>query len=385
MSFENYKYVVVGSGFFGAVVAERLAYDFGKPVLVLEKRNHVGGNCHSVDHAETGIHYHIYGTHIFHTSDREVWEYINKFTDFNGYHHQVLTTHRDKVYQMPINLETINSYYGLNLRPFEVSTFIAEEVGKTGITNPRNFEEKAVSMVGRPLYEAFIKGYTTKQWGCPPDQLPATLLQRLPFRTSYDENYFFDPWQGIPLLGYSSIFDKLLNNPKIRVELNTDFFSIQHELAGDACVVYTGPLDKLFDYRHGHLEWRSLSFEEEVLDVQDYQGTSVMNYADENVPYTRIHEPRHLHPEKDYTESQTLTIKEYSRQGSSDDPYYPVGGDRNRAILEKYLIDVSRNNNLFVGGRLGDYKYYDMDQTIAVALRTYKQIRDRTQNEPKPR
>ncbi|MBC8376467.1 MAG: UDP-galactopyranose mutase [FCB group bacterium] len=376
MSFERYKYVVVGSGFFGAVVAERIASELSEPVLVLEKREHTGGNCHSADHAETGIHYHRYGTHIFHTSNQEVWDYICKFTDFNGYHHQVLTTYQDKVYQMPINLETINNFYNLNLKPFEVSTFIEAEVSKSGITNPGNFEEKAISMVGRTLYEAFIKGYTAKQWGCDPSQLPATLLQRLPFRTNYDENYFFDPWQGIPLQGYSAIFDKLLASPKIQVELNTDFLSVKHKLAQDACIVYTGPLDKLFDYRHGQLEWRSLSFQEEVMGVQDFQGTSVMNYAEESILYTRIHEPRHLHPEKDYAMEQTLTIKEYSHQGNSEDPYYPVGGEKNKDILKKYRVEVSGQENLFVGGRLGDYKYYDMDQTIAAALRTYKRIRD---------
>ncbi|NQT61438.1 MAG: UDP-galactopyranose mutase [Candidatus Marinimicrobia bacterium] len=376
MSFERYKYVVVGSGFFGAVIAERIASELGEPVLMLEKREHTGGNCHSVDHAETGIHYHRYGTHIFHTHNQEVWDYINKFTEFNGYHHQVLTTYQNKVYQMPINLETINSFYNLNLKPFEVSTFIEAEVHKSGINSPGNFEEKAISMVGRALYEAFIKGYTAKQWGCDPSQLPATLLQRLPFRTNYDENYFFDPWQGIPRQGYSAIFDKLLASPKIQVELNTDFFSVKHKLAQDACIVYTGPLDKLFDYSHGQLEWRSLSFEEEVMGVQDFQGTSVMNYAEESIPYTRIHEPRHLHPEKDYAKDQTLTIKEYSHSGNSEDPYYPVGGKKNKAILKKYKVEVSGQENLFVGGRLGDYKYYDMDQTIAAALRTYEQIRE---------
>ncbi len=376
MSFERYKYVVVGSGFFGAVIAERIANQLGEPVLVLEKRNHTGGNCYSVDHAETGIHYHFYGTHIFHTSNRDVWDYVNRFTEFNGYYHQVLTTFENKVYQMPINLETINSFYGLNLKPFEVSTFIETEAHKSGITKPHNFEEKAIAMMGSPLYEAFLKGYTFKQWGCDPKSLPSSLLNRLPFRTNYNESYFFDPWQGIPLNGYSSIFEKLLINPKIRVEMNTDFFSVRHKLDRDALVVYTGPIDKLFDYRHGHLEWRSLIFEEEVAGVQDFQGTSVMNYAEASIPYTRIHEPRHLHPEKDYSESQTLLIKEYARRGSSEDPFYPMGGQRNRAILKKYEAEVSKQKNLLVGGRLGEYKYYDMDQTIAAALHTYEIIRD---------
>ena len=374
MGLQTYKFVIVGSGFFGAVMAERIANDLGERVLVIEKRAHTGGNCHSLDHPETDIHYHLYGTHIFHTSDEEVWEYINRFTDFNSYHHQVLTTFKNKVYQMPINLETINSFYGLNLKPFEVSTFIKSEAHKSGIVQPSNFEEKAISMMGYPLYEAFIKGYTAKQWGCDPKQLPSSLLKRLPFRTNYNESYFFDPWQGIPIHGYSSIFDKLLVNPRIQVQLKTDFFEIREKLADDAIIIYSGPIDKLFGYKYGRLEWRGLSFEEQIIELGDFQGTSVMNYAEEQIPYTRIHEPRHLQPEKMYPDNQTLTIKEFSHADKGEDPYYPLGGEQNKVLLEKYQEELIHAKNLFVGGRLGDYKYYDMDQTIAAALRTYAKI-----------
>ncbi len=376
MSFERYKYVVVGSGFFGAVIAERIANKLNEPVLVLEKREHTGGNCHSMDHPETGIHYHRYGTHIFHTSDRMVWDYINKFTEFNGYHHQVLTTHMDRVYQMPINLETINSFYSMNLKPFEVRSLIEGEVEKAGIDEPTNFEEKAISMVGQPLYEAFIKGYSAKQWGCDPKDLPASLLKRLPFRTNYDENYFFDPWQGVPLHGYNAIFDKLLLNPKIQVELKTDFFSIRDKLARNAKVIYSGPIDRLFEYKFGRLEWRRLSFEQSIRNVADFQGISVMNYADKHIPYTRIHEPRHLHPEKKYPKDLTLTIQEFSHSDTGEDPYYPLGGEKNRKMFQRYGEELLQHKNLLVGGRLGDYKYYDMDQTIASALRTYDKISD---------
>lgn len=376
MRLQTYKYVVVGSGFFGAVMAERIANGLGEPVLVIEKRDHTGGNCHSVSHTETGIHYHLYGTHIFHTSDGEIWKYINRFTEFNGYRHQVLTTYRNKVYQMPINLETINSFYGLNLKPFEVTAFIRAEAQKAGIEQPSNFEEKAISMMGYPLYEAFIMGYTAKQWGCDPKQLPASILKRLPFRTNYDESYFFDRWQGIPIHGYSSIFDKLLANSRIQVELKTDFFEIRDKLAEDAKIIYSGPIDKLFGNKHGRLEWRSLSFEEQIREVGDFQGTSVMNYAEEKVPYTRIHEPRHLHPEKVYPDNQTLTIKEFSHADKGEDPSYPLGGEQNKALLGKYQRELIQQKHLFVGGRLGDYKYYDMDQTIAAAFRTYDKIRN---------
>ncbi len=365
---------MIGSGFFGAVLAERIANDLDAPVLVIEKRQHTGGNSHSLNHPGTGIHYHLYGTHIFHTRDREVWRYINRFTEFNGYRHQVLTTYQNRVYQMPINLETINSFYDMNLKPYEVQDFIKDEVSKSGQIEKDNFEGKAISMMGKPLYEAFIKGYTSKQWGCEPGQLPATILKRLPFRTNYDENYFFDPWQGIPLEGYAAIFDKLLTHPKIRVELNTDFFDIKHLLGADAKIIYTGPIDKLFDYKLGKLEWRRLVFEEQLKNVADYQGTSVMNYSDIQIPYTRIHEPRHLHPEKSYSQDQTLTIKEFSRKDDGSDPYYPIGGAKNRNLYNEYHKELLKQKKILVGGRLGDYKYYDMDQTIAAALQLYNQL-----------
>ena len=372
MELSGLKYLVVGAGFFGSVIAERIAHDLGERVLVVEKRDHIGGNSHSQDDDETGIHYHTYGTHIFHTGNKDVWDYINRFTEFNGYFHQVLTTYKNRVYQMPINLETINSFYNINLKPYEVDDFLADEIAKEDIQAPWNFEEKAITLIGRPLYEAFIKGYTKKQWQKDPAQLPAEILQRLPFRKNYNESYYFSRWQGIPLMGYTAIFESLLSDTKIDVMLNTDFFDIRDAIPASTCVIYSGPIDKFFDYKYGTLEWRTLTFEQEVKDVEDFQGTAVMNYAEESIPYTRIHEPRHLHPERDYTKEKSLIIKEYSKGGAGLDPYYPIDNDVNRAIFDQYDHDARALENVYIGGRLGDYRYYDMHHTIGRALELYE-------------
>ena len=370
----EYNYIIAGAGFYGAVIAERIANDLKKPVLVLEKRNHIGGNCYSEINEETGIEYHKYGTHIFHTSDEKVWKYINRFTEFNSYYHQVLTTYNDRVYQMPINLETINSFYNKNLKPSEVQAFLAKEIEKENLEekDPENFEEKAISMIGRPLYEAFIRGYTKKQWGVDPKELPAAILKRLPFRTNYNESYYFSKWQGIPLEGYTAIFKKLLASPLIKVELNSDYLKLRDTLPKDAIVIYSGPIDAYFDYRYGRLSWRSLEFEESVVNVPDYQGTSVMNYGNEEVPFTRIHEPSHLHPEREPHASKSLIIKEFSISDDGTNPYYPLSNPRNKELFERYRQDAEKEPNLIVGGRLGDYKYYDMHHTIGQALETYE-------------
>ncbi|OGH68384.1 MAG: UDP-galactopyranose mutase [Candidatus Magasanikbacteria bacterium RIFCSPLOWO2_02_FULL_44_11] len=374
-NYSAYDYVIIGAGFFGSVIAERIANELNKRVLIIEKRDHIGGNCYSVDDVETKIHYHKYGTHIFHTSSPKVWDYISRFTEFNSYFHQVLTTYKNKVYQMPINLETINTFYNINLKPFEVEEFLKKEAGKENISEPKNFEEKAISVIGRKLYEAFIKGYTVKQWQKDPKELSESIFNRLPFRTNYNESYYFDRWQGIPVDGYTAIFEKLLAHSNITLQLNTDFFAIRHTIPETTNVIYSGPLDKFFDYKYGKLEWRSLRFENEIKPVADYQGTSVMNYAEQDVPYTRIHEPRHLHPEKKYTNDKTLIVREYSVLEAEDDPYYPVGGPENRVLVKKYLLEAKQVSNYIIGGRLGDYKYYDMDRVIERALDVYeKQI-----------
>jgi UDP-galactopyranose mutase len=371
MELENIKYLVVGAGFFGSVIAERIANDLNEKVLVIDKRSHIGGNCFSEIDPATGIEYHKYGTHIFHTPYPHIWRYINRFTEFNSYYHQVLTTYKNKVYQMPINLETINSFYGVNLKPFEVDEFLKKEIIKDSINNPKNFEEKAVTMIGRPLYEAFIKGYTKKQWQKDPKEMPESVLKRLPFRKNYNESYYFSRWQGIPYQGYTSIFNKLLDHTNIDIQLNVDYFNIKNQIQSNTLIIYSGPIDRFFDYKYGKLDWRTLRFESEMLPIEDYQGTSVMNYAELDIPYTRIHEPRHLHPERNYPENRTLIIREYSETDTGNCPFYPINDERNQKLILQYREDASKLPNIVIGGRLGEYRYYDMHETIQTALQLY--------------
>jgi UDP-galactopyranose mutase len=370
------KFVIVGAGFFGAVLAERIANELNEKVLVIEKRQHIGGNCYSETHNETGIHYHKYGTHIFHTPKKRVWDYINRFTEFNGYYHQVLNTFKDKVYQMPINLETINSFYNVNLKPFEVDEFLAKEIEKENIDEPKNFEEKAITMIGRPLYEAFIKGYTKKQWNKDPKDLPESILKRLPFRKNYNESYYFSRWQGIPLNGYTEIFNKLLENKNIELRLGIDFFDIKDSFNNkEQLIIYSGPIDQYFNYKFGKLDWRTLKFVEKVKLVDDFQGTSVMNYGEEEIPFTRIHEPKHLHPERNYKKGETLIVEEYSGVDDGNNPYYPINDEKNHNLILKYKEEAAKTENVIFGGRLGDYKYFDMTDTIEIALETFEKIK----------
>ena len=373
MDFQNVKYLVVGSGFFGATIAERIATVLNERVLVIEKRPHIGGNCYSETDPETGIEFHTYGTHIFHTSNQLVWSYINRFTGFNSYRHQVLTTLDGKVYQLPINLETINSFYNVTLRPYEVDEFLQKEIQKEQISDIENFEQKAISQIGRKLYNAFIKGYSKKQWGVDPANLSADIFSRIPFRKNYDESYYYSQWQGIPDKGYAAIFRNMLNHPNIEVLLKTDFFSIKDEIPSSTKIIYSGPIDAYFNYRLGNLEWRTLNFEKEWLNIEDYQGTSVMNYAEETIPYTRIHEPRHLHPERNYAKDKTLIIKEYSSADRGKNPFYPLNDQRNRNLVLQYRELATQEKNLIFAGRLGDYRYYDMHETINRALTVFEE------------
>ncbi|HVS95446.1 MAG TPA: UDP-galactopyranose mutase [Puia sp.] len=370
MDLPDYSYVVVGSGLLGAVVAERIAGQLEQPVLVIEKRSHIGGNCYSTADPATGIEYHQYGTHIFHTSNEKVWNYIGKFTTFNTYRHKVLTAHNGHIYPFPINLATINRFYNKNLKPFEVEAFMATV--REPIAEPNNFEEQALALIGRPLYEAFFRSYTIKQWQTDPRSLPAAIFNRIPFRTNYDDNYFFDRWQGIPQNGYTDLFERLLANKRIRVLLNTDYFDIRDRLNKAATLIYSGPIDRFFDYKFGRLTWRTLRFEQETLRTGDYQGNSVINHPDPSDAFTRIHEPRHLHPEKEYPKDRTIVFREYSQPDQGENPYYPIASLENQRLLGRYRDEAAGLKNVFISGRLGDYKYYDMHQTIDRALEIFE-------------
>ncbi len=375
--------IVAGAGVWGCTVARVLA-EAGRKVLVLEKRPVIGGNVRCETDDETGIEVHSYGSHIFHTHDDDVWEFVNRFIAFNGYQHKVLARYRERTYFLPLGLTLVNRFYGLDLTPCEVKDFIAGEVKKSGIEQPSNFEEQAISFVGRDLYEAFIKGYTMKQWGMEPRNLDASIIKRLPVRSNYDTNYFSDMRQGIPLLGYNSLFERLLAHPNIAFECNVDWVARRAEFPSDVPVFYSGAIDALFGCKFGALPWRSLRFETETLDVADYQGTSVMNYTEADVPYTRIHEFKHYHPERTDVMNfgKTIVCREYPKKWKpGDDPYYAVDTPDSRELLARYQTEVASlcaargtRAPIVVVGRLGKYKYFDMDQSIADALQAAKRI-----------
>lgn len=368
---QMYDVLVVGAGLWGCVTARELA-EAGYRVLVLEARSLPGGNARSAIDPDTGIECHCYGAHIFHTSDEKVWTYINRFATFTDYRHRVLTEHHGNVYSMPLGLTLINAFYGKNLKPAEVPSFIADEVRKAGITGePKNLEEQAISLIGRPLYEAFIKGYTQKQWNTDPKDLPAFIIRRLPVRTNYNTDYFNDSYQGVPLKGYYAIFEALLDHPSICLRCNTDYLKLRDSFATDLPTFYSGPIDALFDYKFGPLPWRGLRFEWETKSVSDWQGTTVMNYADAEVPYTRIHEFKHFHPERKavFSSDKTIICREYPADWKLGDlPYYPINTDSTTALLAQYTAEAKALPNVIIGGRLGEYRYYDMDKVIARAL-----------------
>jgi UDP-galactopyranose mutase len=373
MALRDYDAIVVGAGFYGATIAERIANELGRTVCVLERRQHIGGNSYSQRDAQTGIEYHKYGSHLFHTNSEEVWRYLRRFTQFTNYRHRVLTIHRGKVYPMPINLGTICTFFERYLTPTEARELIASHAAEGAAAHAENLEQKAIALIGRPLYEAFIRGYTKKQWQTDPRQLPASIITRLPVRFNFEPYYFNDKYQGLPVDGYTAVFRHMLDSPRIDVRLGLDFFDVRESVRPDQLVVYSGPLDRYFDYRLGALAWRTLDFKNEVVATEDYQGTAVMNYADEDVPYTRIHEFKHLHPERRYPCDQTLICREYSRfaQGN-DEPYYPVNTARDRALFATYQQLAAREANVLFGGRLGSYQYLDMHQAIAAALSDYR-------------
>jgi len=365
--------LVVGSGFFGLTIAERAA-SAGKKVVVIDRRSHIGGNAYSEAEPETGIEVHKYGAHLFHTSNETVWEYVNRFTKFTDYQHKVYSNFKGEVYPLPINLGTINQFFRAAHSPDEAKALIAEQAGEFDTKSAKNLEEKGISLIGRPLYEAFIKDYTEKQWQTATTELPAEVISRLPVRYTYNNRYFSDTYEGLPVEGYTAWLENMADHPNIEVKLDTDFFDTSQPLNKDAVVgkvpvVYTGPVDRYFDYAEGELAWRTLDFEQEVVPTGDFQGTSVMNYAGAEVPYTRIHEFRHFHPERDYPKDKTVIMREFSRFASRDDePYYPVNTPEDREKLLKYRELTGSEDRVWFGGRLGTYQYLDMHMAIGSAL-----------------
>ena len=369
----DHRFVVVGSGFFGAVMAERIATVMGEPVIVLERREHLGGNSFSETDPQTGIEYHRYGSHLFHTSSEEVWAYVNRFSRFTNYRHRVFTRHGGRTYTMPINLMTLNTFFGVDLRPDEAEAFIKAKAAAEPYPQPQNFEEKAISLIGRELYEAFVQGYTAKQWETDPKLLPAEVISRLPVRFNFNDFYFNDIYEGLPVDGYHAIFDRMFADPRITTVTGIDYFDVREQIRSDAVVVYTGPIDRYFDGRFGPLAWRTLDFELERPAVDDYQGASVVNYPERNVPFTRIHEFKHLHPERRPTPGRTLIMREYSRfAGLGDEPYYPVNTPADKRTYDQYAAAAAQEPNVIFGGRLGTYRYLDMHQAIGAALKAFE-------------
>lgn len=383
----EYEVLIVGAGLFGLTMAERLVNVAGKRVLIIDKRNHIGGNCYSEFDPETGIECHKYGAHLFHTSIEPVWEYVNQFTSFTNYIHKVYTTHEGVVYPLPINLGTINQFFQAAYTPDEAKVKIAGQAASAP-ANPQNLAEQGISLIGQPLFDAFIKNYTAKQWQTPAEELNPDIIKRLPVRYNYDNRYFNDTHEGLPVDGYEAWFQTMVDRcgDKLEVRLETDYFTdpdIQRLREAGILTVYTGPIDRFYDYQFGELKWRSLDLEKEVLDVDDFQGCPVMNYADLEPKYTRIHEFKHFHPERHSgayapESGKTVIVREYSKTWHlGDEPYYPVNTAEDRAILAQYQDLAAHEQNIIFGGRLGEYAYYDMDKTIAAALAKFDELQPR--------
>ena len=356
-----YDYLIVGAGLFGSVFAYE-AKKRGKTCLVIDKRDHIGGNIYTRE--IRGIHVHQYGAHIFHTSNEKVWKYINQFATFNRYTNAPIARYKDEVYNMPFNMNTFNKLWGV-VTPKEAQAIIEKQKKESGIEVPCNLEEQAINLVGKDIYEKLIKGYTQKQWGKNCTDLPAFIIKRLPLRFTYDNNYFNDCYQGIPVGGYTKIIEKMLEGIEVRLEC--DFFKERTALENCAKkIVFTGMIDQFYDYQFGELEYRSLRFESEILDEENYQGNAVVNYTEYDVPYTRIIEHKHF----EYgTQLETVITREYpANWKKGDEPYYPINDDKNNTLYSQYEALAKNEENIIFGGRLGLYKYYDMHQIIEVAL-----------------
>ena len=358
-----YDYLVVGAGLFGAVFAHVAALK-GKKVKVIEKRNHIAGNIYTRE--EEGIQVHQYGAHIFHTSDKEIWDYVNQFAEFNRYTNSPVANYKGEIYNLPFNMNTFNKLWGV-VTPAEAQAKIDEQRAVLNGKTPENLEEQAISLVGTDIYEKLIKDYTEKQWGKPTTELPAFIIRRLPVRLTYDNNYFNDTYQGIPIGGYTQIVEKMLSHENIDVETNVDFFVNKEQYLKDfPKIVFTGMIDEFFDYKLGELEYRSLCFENETLDMENYQGNAVVNYTDAETPFTRIVEHKHF---EFGNQAKTIITKEHSKTWEKgDEPYYPVNNDRNNHLYKSYKKLADEQGNVIFGGRLGHYRYYDMHQVIGAAL-----------------
>ena len=361
-----YDYLIVGSGLFGSIFAYE-ANKKGKKCLVVEKRNHIGGNIYT-ENIE-GINVHKYGAHIFHTSNKEIWNYINQFAEFNRFTNSPVAIYKDELYNMPFNMNTFNKLWGVKT-PAEAKAKIEAEKQEAGIAEPHNLEEQAISLVGKTIYEKLVKGYTEKQWGRKATELPSFIIKRLPVRFTYDNNYFNDLYQGIPIGGYTKIIEKMLKG--IEVRLNCDYFEHKEELDKLANkIVFTGPIDQFYNYCFGELEYRSVRFETEILDIENYQGNAVVNYTEYEVPYTRIIEHKHFEFGK---QPKTVISREYSDRWTREkEPYYPINNDKNNALYNKYKELSNKDNKVIFGGRLGQYKYYDMDKVIEEALKCVRE------------
>ena len=353
--------VIVGAGLYGATVAQRLR-EKGKSVLVLEKRDQIGGNVYTEE--IEGIQVHKYGAHIFHTSDKRVWDYVNRFAEFNRYTNAPVANYHGELYSLPFNMYTFNRMWGV-VTPREAEEKIAEQRAAAGISEPKNLEEQAISLVGTDIYEKLIKGYTEKQWGRPCTELPAFIIRRLPVRFTFDNNYFNARFQGIPVGGYTAMVEKMLEGAELRLGVDYMAEKSAWDRMADV-VVYTGPIDRYFGYRYGPLEYRSVRFETELLDVPNFQGNAVVNYTDRETPWTRIIEHKHF---EFGAQPKTVISREYSVEWQpGDEPYYPVNDEKNNAHYEQYRALADRERNMIFGGRLGEYRYYDMDAVIAAAL-----------------
>lgn len=360
---------------YGCALA-RLIADYGYQVQVVEKRQNIGGNCFS--YFDNNIEVHKYGSHIFHTDNKGIWNFVNSFAKFNGYQHHVVAIHDGNPYFMPFNLMMLNQFFGTSCNPQQAKKLIESKKLKTD--KPENLEQQAISLVGEELYDAFIKNYTMKQWNADPKDLDASIIKRLPIRFNYDISYFNDPYQGIPIDGYTKMMLNMLNSDNIHIELDHDYTldDLIHDNKDPTVdhIVFTGPLDKLFNYKHGTLKWRSLKFKTTYEECNDFQGNACVNYVDADVPYTRIHEFKHYHPEsKDASHGRTIIQYEYPADWKvGDDMYYPINNEETNEMQQAYLTELSLFKKAYVGGRLGNYKYYDMDDAIASAFSLYNEL-----------